>query len=115
MDFLGLTGKTVLVFGLANRKSVAWHTAQVLQEAGAEVLYSVRSEQRKESVAKLVDPEKLFVCDVEDQAQIDHLREQVGSRCDQLHGIVHSIAFADYSAGWLPFHQTPPIRVFAGN
>lgn len=107
MDYLGLTGKHVLVFGLANRKSVAWHTARVLEEAGANVLYSVRSEQRKESVAKLVDPSNVFVCDVEDQSQIDRLRGEIGEQCEQLHGIVHSIAFADYSAGWQPFHKTP--------
>ncbi len=37
-DFLQLTGKTILVLGVANRKSVAWHAAQGLQEAGAEVV-----------------------------------------------------------------------------
>ena len=56
MNFLQLDGKTVLIFGLANRKSVAWHVSRVLEEAGANVIYSVRSEQRKEAVAKIVDP-----------------------------------------------------------
>jgi enoyl-[acyl-carrier protein] reductase I len=107
MDYLQLNGKTVLIFGLANRKSVAWHVARVLEEAGANVIYSVRSEQRKETVSKIVDPERVFVCDVEDQAEIDRLREDVGKSHEQIHGIVHSIAFADYSAGWLPFHETP--------
>ena len=107
MNFLQLTDKTILIFGLANRKSVAWHVARVLEEAGANVIFSVRSEQRKESLAKLVDPARLFVCDVEHQSQIDQLREEVGNSHEQIHGIVHSIAFADYSAGWLPFHETP--------
>ncbi len=53
MDFLQLAGKNVLVVGVANRKSVAWHSAKVLQEAGANVLFSVRSEARAESVRKL--------------------------------------------------------------
>ena len=39
-DFLQLAGKTVLVMGVANRKSVAWQTAQVLNEAGADVVVS---------------------------------------------------------------------------
>ena len=48
-DYLRLSGKTVLVFGVANRKSVAWLIAKTLEEQGATVLYSVRSEARKKS------------------------------------------------------------------
>lgn len=107
MDFLALHGKTVLVLGVANRKSVAWHVGRLLRDAGAEVIYSVRSAQRRESVQKLVGDAPVFVCDVEQQEQIESLRDQVAGRCGSLQGIVHSIAFADYSAGWLPFHETP--------
>ena len=53
MDFLGLTGKTVVVFGVANRKSVAFHIGQVLAANGVEVVYVVRSEERRRGVAKL--------------------------------------------------------------
>lgn len=107
MDFLQLTGRPILVMGVANRKSVAFKVAQVLTQAGADVLYAVRSPQRREQVQKLVGDAPVYVCDVEDQAQIDRLREDVGRDRSQLAGIVHSLAFADYSAGWLPFHQTP--------
>jgi enoyl-[acyl-carrier protein] reductase I len=107
MDFLELAGKSILVFGLANRKSVAWHVGRVLTEAGADVLYSVRSPQRRESVQKLVGDRPVYVCDVADQSQIDRLRDEVSGDRRRLAGIVHSIAFADYSAGWQPFHQTP--------
>ena len=107
MDFLQLQSKSILVFGVANRKSVAWHAARVLTEAGADVLYVVRSEQRREQLRKLVAEAPIFVCDVEHQEQIDQLREDVGRQRDRLHGLVHSIAFADYSAGWKPFHETP--------
>ena len=107
MDFLGLNGKKILIFGVANRKSVAYHVGKVLSEAGAEVIHVVRSQERRESVRKLLDPSPIYVCDVEDQSQIDSLKDQVTSEHGQLHGIVHSIAFADYSSGWLPFHETP--------
>jgi enoyl-[acyl-carrier protein] reductase I len=106
MDFLQLAGKSILVFGLANRKSVAYHVGRVLSEVGADVLYSVRSGQRRESVKKLVGDAPVYVCDVEHQDQIDRLREDVSRDRKQLAGIVHSIAFADYSAGWKPFHET---------
>ncbi|QDT48656.1 Enoyl-[acyl-carrier-protein] reductase [NADH] FabI [Symmachiella dynata] len=107
MDFLQLEGKTVLVFGVANRKSVAFHTGRVLAEAGATVVYVVRSPARQKSVRKLVGEAPIYVCDVEHQEQIDKLRDDIAAAHPQLHGIVHSIAFADYSAGWLPFHETP--------
>jgi len=107
MDFLQLQDKTVLVFGVANRKSVAFHAGRVLSEAGARVVYSVRSEQRRESLQKLLESAEIRVCDVEHQDQIDRLRDDIAGNHQQLHGIVHSIAFADYSAGWSPFHETP--------
>ncbi|QDT37838.1 enoyl-ACP reductase FabI [Stratiformator vulcanicus] len=107
MDFLRLNDKSVLVIGVANRKSVAWQTAQVLSESGANVLYSVRSEERAATVRKLAGDVPVFVCDFEDPESIAKLGKEVAAETDQLHGIVHSIAFADYSAGWLPFHQTP--------
>jgi enoyl-[acyl-carrier protein] reductase I len=106
-DFLQLAGKTVLVMGVANRKSVAWQVAQVLSEAGADVLYAVRSEARREQVRKLVGDAPVYVCDVEKQSEIDALRESIARDRGWLHGFVHSIAFADYSAGWKPFHETP--------
>ncbi|QDT64226.1 enoyl-ACP reductase FabI [Calycomorphotria hydatis] len=107
LDYLGLSGKSILVLGVANRKSVAWHTAKLLAEAGANVIYAVRSEERKTSISKLVGDAPVFVCDVERQEEIDRLRDEVTAITPQLHGIVHSIAFADYSAGWQPFHATP--------
>lgn len=107
MDFLQLAGKSILVMGAANRKSIAWHVGRLLTDAGAEVLYSVRSPQRRESLRKLAGEAPIYVCDVERQEEIDRLRDEVSRDRDQIHGIVHSIAFADYSAGWLPFHETP--------
>ena len=106
-DFLQLGGKNILVVGVANRKSVAWHSAKVLMEAGANVIFSVRSEERRDTVKKLAPAAPVFLCDVEDQSQIDQLRKSVENEFDTIHGIVHSVAFADYSAGWLPFHKTP--------
>lgn len=106
-DFLQLAGKTILVFGVANRKSVAWHVGQMLREAEANVVYVVRSEQRRESVRKLLgEGPDIFVCDVEHQDQVDRLAAEVTARHPQLHGLVHSIAFADYSEGPKPFHET---------
>ena len=107
-DFLDLAGRDVLVMGVANRKSVAWHVAQMLTDAGARVIYAVRSPERAESVRQMVGSDAVIItCDVQQPADIQRLATEVASVTDTLHGVVHSIAFADYSAGWLPFHETP--------
>src|SRR4249919_228841 len=98
-DFLQLTGKRILVLGVANRKSVAWHISRVLVDAGAEVVYVVRNDERKAQVQPLVGDAAVFVCDVEFEDQIDRLANDLGERYDVLHGLVHSIAFADYEDG----------------
>ncbi len=105
-DFLQLAGKSVLVFGVANKKSVAYHIARTLEEAGAEVVYVVRSQQRKESTAKLLKDKPVFVCDVEFEDQIESLRAEIAATGRTFHGLVHSIAFADYEGGMKPFHET---------
>ena len=106
MSFLNLKDKNILVFGVANRKSVAWHTAKSLREEGARVIHSVRSPQRRESVRKLLGDAPVYVCDVERETEINELAGQVGREHGPLHGIVHSIAFANYSEGFRPFHET---------
>lgn len=106
MDFLQLADKTILVLGVANRKSVAFHVGRVLREAGANVLYAVRSEERRQTVAPLVAPAEVFVCDVESEQQISRLRDEVAAKHPVLHGLVHSIAFAEYEGGMKPFHET---------
>ena len=107
MGFLGLAGKKIVVFGLANKKSVAYSIAQVLTEAGAEVIHVVRSPQRAETVTKYFPESPVFCCDVEDEANIIRVRDQVAEGlAGKLDGIVHSIAFANYSDGMKPFHQT---------
>ena len=106
MDFLELKNKTFLIFGLANRKSVAWHVGRVLGDVGAEVLWVVRSESRREEVRKLVGESPVFVCDVEHSDQIDALQTEVAESHPRLDGLVHSIAFAEYEGGVKPFHET---------
>ena len=105
-DFLQLAGKTIVVCGVANKKSVAWHTARVLEAAGATVVYAVRTPQRREQVLKLVPTADVFVCDVEHQAEIDRLAADVVTKHPTIHGLLHSIAFADYGEGPKRFHET---------
>ncbi|MCC7476530.1 MAG: SDR family oxidoreductase [Pirellulales bacterium] len=105
-DFLQLEGKRILVMGVANKKSVAWHTSRVLVEAGAEVVYAVRNEARREQVQKLVGDAAVLVCDVEHEDQIERLAHELAARYDRYDGFLHSIAFADYAGEPRPFHET---------
>lgn len=106
-DFLQLSGKTILVFGVANRKSVAWFVARTLEEQGARVVYSVRSEARKKSLETLLAGKAVFVCDVEQEGAAARLASEIAAAGHApLHGIVHSIAFANYRDGFRPFHET---------
>jgi enoyl-[acyl-carrier protein] reductase I len=106
-DFLHVSGKTFLVFGVANRKSVAWWVAKTLEEQGAHVIYSVRSEARKKSLETLLAGKPVFLCDVEQPGAAERLAADIASAGHgPLHGIVHSIAFANYSEGFKPFHET---------
>jgi len=127
-DFLQLAGKRVLVLGVANRKSVAWHIARALEEQGATVLYSVRSEARRKSLAAHLTGKRVYVCDVEEEGAAARLAAQIAADfpaeaapadsdaaesapaaprpAPLLHGVVHSIAFANYSEGLRPFHET---------
>ena len=106
MNFLNFENKNILVTGVANKKSVAWFIAKTLEEEGANVIYSVRSEDRKKSLEILLRDKTVFVCDVEKEEEIERLKIQVAEHHKVLHGLVHSIAFANYSEGMKPFHET---------
>ena len=107
MDFLKLGGKKIVVFGLANRKSVACATAKVLESAGAEVIHVVRTAERQKTARKLFPNSKVFICDVEDEDNIVRVRDEIKAVVDgKLSGLLHSIAYANYSDGFRPFHET---------
>jgi enoyl-[acyl-carrier protein] reductase I len=106
VDFLGLAGKTFLVMGVANKKSVAYKIAAMIEASGGEVIYSVRSESRRDSLAKLLKDRRVLICDVESQAEVEAMAQSLGQDQVSLAGLVHSIAFADYPEGIRPFHET---------
>jgi enoyl-[acyl-carrier protein] reductase I len=106
VSFLGLEGKTIVVFGIANKKSVAWHVADTIAKEGAKVVYVVRSEVRRESLKKLIPGAEIYLCDVDHDEQIERCCRELAAKHPMIHGIVHSIAFANYSDGMKPFHET---------
>ena len=55
MSFLGLENKNILVTGVANKKSVAFYIGKTLEKEGANILYSVRTEERKRQLEKILE------------------------------------------------------------
>jgi len=106
MDFLNIEDKKFLVFGVANKKSVAYHVGQVLSEAKAEVVYVVQSPEIRESVSRALPGADIYTCDVEREEEITQLAGEISKKHPGFHGIVHSLAFANYSEGLKPFHET---------
>jgi enoyl-[acyl-carrier protein] reductase I len=106
MSFLGLSGKTFLVAGVANRKSVAWHIASGLMAEGAQVVLSVKNPEAAKAASDLFPAADVHVCDVEREEDIRSLPARIGEKHPVLAGMVHSLAFANYSRGLAPFHET---------
>jgi enoyl-[acyl-carrier protein] reductase I len=106
VGFLDLEGKTVAIFGVANKKSVAWFIGQLLEQEGCRVVHGVRSEEVRKQLLTWKPDADVVVCDVERQEEIDRAAAELGSRHPVLHGLVHSMAFANYSEGFKPFHET---------
>ena len=106
MDFLQVTGKIFLVTGVANKKSVAYFIARGLIDNGAKVIFSVQNEDNQSKTQKLFPDSNVLICDVENPDSINRLGEYFQTNNIKLSGFVHSIAFANYSEGLKPFHET---------
>jgi enoyl-[acyl-carrier protein] reductase I len=109
MSFLNLENKTFLITGVANKKSVAYFTAKTLLEQKAKCIFSVQSIAHKESVQKLFPESNIYICDVEDDKSVEELGNAIKNDGHKLSGFVHSIAFANFSEGVKPFHETKTI------
>lgn len=106
MNFLGIKDKCYVISGVANKKSVATFIAKSLLENGAKVLLTVQSQEHKQRAEKLFPQSDIFIVDVESDESVDQFGEEIKNREIVVDGLVHSIAFANYSEGIKPFHET---------
>ena len=106
MSFLNLENKIFLITGVANKKSVAYFSAKTLQDNGAELILTVQNEDIKEKVKKLFPTSQIFILDVENSKSVNDLGGILQDENIKLNGFLHSIAFANYSEGIKPFHET---------
>lgn len=105
-----LEGQKGIVFGVANKRSIAWAIAQSLSEAGMKLAFTYQGERLKGSVEKLI-PElgqeaPLYECDVTSDEQIAEVFEAVGRDLGGLDTLVHSVAFAPREELEREFYKT---------
>jgi enoyl-[acyl-carrier protein] reductase I len=92
-----LSGKRVLIVGVASDRSIAWGIAKAMHREGAEIAYTYQNDKLKERVedfAKQTNSKITLPCEVADDAQIDAAFARLGDQWDGLDAIVHSVAFA---------------------
>jgi enoyl-[acyl-carrier protein] reductase I len=97
-----LQNKQGIIFGVANKRSIAWATAQALHQAGAKLAFAYQGERLKENVERLTAAEMpdspLLSCDVTNQANVEEVFKQLASDFGRLDFLIHSIAFAPREA-----------------
>src|SRR5271154_2232801 len=95
--FEDLRGRTAVVFGVANKRSIAWAIAQGLHSAGANLAITYQNERMEMEAKDLIlslPGAEAFMCDVSRDEEILRLFEKLKERYGKLHVLVHSVAFA---------------------
>lgn len=96
-----LENKIGMIFGVANKRSIAWACAEAAAKNGATLAFTYQGERLKENVVKLTAelPDSLVVpCDVTNQAEVDAAFAAVGEKYGRLDFLIHSIAYAPREA-----------------
>ncbi len=92
-----LSGRTAVVFGVANKRSIAWSIAQGLHAAGARLAITYQNERLEQEAKDLIlslPGAEAFRCDVSQDQEVERLFAELRARYGRLHALVHSIAYA---------------------
>jgi len=99
---LPLAGKTGVVFGVANKRSIAWAVARAWHEAGAKLIFNYQGDRLKDNVEELASSfgadTMIAPCDVGSDEEIERFFAQVKERTDRVDLLLHSVAFAPREA-----------------
>jgi enoyl-[acyl-carrier protein] reductase I len=110
-----LQGRKILVTGMLSNRSIAYGIAKACQREGAELAFTYQGEGIRERVldlAKQFDTDRVYPCDVADDAQIEALFASLATQWDGLDGLVHAIAFAPREALKGGFHESVSREAF---
>ena len=103
---IDLSGKNGIVFGVSNRRSIAWAISEQLNRAGARMFFSYQGNRLHGTLSKLTanfSNPVLAECDLTDDAQIDSVFEKAHQEMGSLDFVVHSVAFAPKNTFLQPF------------
>jgi len=92
-----LEGRTAVIFGVANKRSIAWAIAQKMHDAGAKLAITYQNERMRQEAADIIESlpnATAFQCDVSTDAEIDVLFQQLKAKYGKIDILVHSVAFA---------------------
>ena len=96
-----LENKVGMIFGVANKRSIAWACASACAERGARMAFTYQGERLQENVEKLageLNDSLVVPCDVTNQAEVDAAFQAVAEKYGKLDFLIHSIAFAPREA-----------------
>jgi len=111
-----LQDRRILVTGMLSDRSIAYGIAKACHREGAVLAFTHQGEGVRERVVKLAGEfgasDRVYPCDVADDAQIDALFASLRGHWDTLDGLVHAIAFAPREALKGPFHESVSREAF---
>ena len=95
-----MKGKTIVVMGVANQRSIAWGITKSLHREGAKLVFTNRQERSAQKLQKLlkdndITPELLVNCDVASEESIKEAFAEIKEKVGTIHGVVHAVAFAN--------------------
>ncbi|MBO2706278.1 enoyl-ACP reductase FabI [Lactiplantibacillus plantarum] len=91
-----LSGKTIVVMGVANQRSIAWGCTEALIAQGAQVILTYQNDRLKQSLQRFVAPDApLIACDVADDDNVERAFASIKQQYGAIDGIIHAIAYAD--------------------
>lgn len=91
-----LDGKTIVIMGVANKRSIAWGCTQAIIDQGAKVILTYQNDRIKKSLQRFVpEDSELVECDVADDDNIKNAFEEIGNKYGKIDGVIHAIAYAD--------------------
>ncbi|WLR51609.1 enoyl-ACP reductase FabI [Bacillus tianshenii] len=96
---ISLEGRTYVIMGVANKRSIAWGIAQALDKAGASLVFTYagdRLEKNVKDLAATLEKDSLVIpCDITDDQEIDKAFSTIKEEVGVIHGLAHCIAFAN--------------------